>query len=51
MYAQITRIGYALALVGILFGILACGEASPSPPVPAGATTGLNTFIFVYTDT
>jgi hypothetical protein len=46
-----TYVGSVLALLGVLFGILGCDGASPPLPVPAGAATGLNTFIYVYSDT
>jgi hypothetical protein len=51
MNPRVTHVGSVLTLVGVLFSVLACGGASPPLPVPAGAATGLNTFIYVYSDT
>lgn len=36
---------------GFIRFVLACIAAQPAPPVPAGAASGLNTFIYIYTET
>jgi hypothetical protein len=40
-----------LTLIGFGAAAVACGGAQPAPPVPAGAASGLNTFIYLYTET
>lgn len=44
-------VSLVLALVGFGAAAVACGEAQPAPVAPAGAASGLNTFIYVYTET
>lgn len=46
--------GRLLTLLGVMllaFGATACGARNPQPAiVPAGASSGQNTFLFLYTD-
>jgi hypothetical protein len=44
-------VSLVLALVGFGAAAVACGGAQLTPPTPAGAASGLNTFIYVYTET
>ncbi len=46
----IQRRGLTLGLMSALLALVACGGKTPTTIVPAGATSGLNTFIYVYTD-
>lgn len=48
----LVKVGNALSLLAAFILLVACGSASKqaTAPVPLGATSGLNTFIFVYTD-
>lgn len=40
-----------LTLLIVLLGLFGCGsQATPALPTPVGASSGLNTFIFFYTD-
>jgi hypothetical protein len=41
-------ISLVLVLFGVGISVLACGGVRPAPP--AGAASGLNTFIFVYSE-
>jgi len=48
VYAQALAIA---GIIGLLF-LFGCGDNTISTaPTPVGATSGLNTFIFFYTDT
>lgn len=44
------RRGLTLGLLSALFTLVACGGATPTTIAPAGATSGLNTFIYVYSE-
>jgi len=43
-------IGLSGALMGALLALLACGKDESTQSVPVGAASGLNTFIYVYTE-
>lgn len=42
--------GLTLGLLCALFTLVACGGATPTIIAPAGAASGLNTFIYVYSE-
>lgn len=44
------RIGLTIGIIGTLLVVVACGGATPTPLAPAGATRGLNTFVFLYSE-
>jgi hypothetical protein len=45
------RISLAVALLGLMTILLGCGGGAGRTPItPAGAASGLNTFIYVYAD-
>ena len=46
------RISRMVSLLAAFAVLVACGggSAQPTVPAPVGAATGLNTFIFVYSD-
>ncbi len=46
----IQRRGLTLGLMSALLALVACGGKTPTTIAPVGATSGLNTFIYVYTD-
>ena len=46
----IQRRGFTLGLLSALFVLVACGDAPATTMAPAGAASGLNTFIYVYTE-
>lgn len=46
----IQRRGLTLGLMSALLTLVACGGKTPTTIVPAEATSGLNTFIYVYTE-
>lgn len=51
-YYSFRRLSVALSLLLGLLGLFGCGSSAISAlPTPMGATSGLNTFIFLYTDT
>jgi|GEM_PF-3789354 len=54
-YRQHRRFQQSSIILGVLIGLLflfGCGDNTISTaPTPVGATSGLNTFIFFYTDT
>ena len=43
-------VSLVLTLVGFGATTVACSAAQPAPPVPAGAASDLNTFIYVYSE-
>jgi len=43
-------IGFILAIVSTLLAVVACGGATPTVIPPAGAASGLNTFIYIYSE-
>lgn len=46
------QLSVMLSLLLALLSLLGCsGNTTPALPTPVGATSGLNTFIFFYTDT
>lgn len=46
----IQRRDFTLGLLSALLTLVACGGATPMTIGPAGATSGLNTFVYVYTE-
>jgi ABC-type glycerol-3-phosphate transport system substrate-binding protein len=45
------RISLTMALLGLMTVLLACGGgAGRASGTPAGAATGLNTFIYIYSE-
>lgn len=47
---MIQQVGLTLGVIGALLVMVACGGATPTAMTPAGATNGLNTFIYVYSE-
>ena len=43
-------VGLSGAFVGTLFALLACGRSESTPIAPFEPASGLNTFIYVYTE-
>jgi len=43
-------LGLTLGIIGALFAMVACSGATPTAIVPIGAVSGLNTFIYVYSE-
>lgn len=46
----IPRRDMTLGMLSALLAMAACGGTTPTAIAPAGATSGLNTFIYVYSD-
>lgn len=46
----IQRRGLTFGLLSALVALVACGGATPTTLAPVGATSGRNTFIYVYTE-
>jgi len=46
----VQSINLTFAIVGALLTLVACGRATPTALPLAGAASGLNTFIYVYTE-
>ena len=47
---RIQRRDLTLSLLSALVTLVACAGATPTAIAPAGAASGLNTFIYVYTE-
>lgn len=47
---HIQRRELTFGLLSALLTLVACGSATPTAIAPAGATSGLNTFIYVYSE-
>lgn len=47
---MVQSIGFAVAIVSTLLTLAACGGATPTVIPPAGAASGLNTFIYIYSE-
>ena len=47
---MVRYLGLTLGIIGALFAVVACGRAPPTAIVPVGAASGLNTFIYVYSE-